>query len=664
MTDRRDDDFRVRPSAPKNRGKGQGQSFVSKVLKQAGKASSGKSAVRHSAAGGNGARAGQRPGSRLGRGHTAARFAGVKLTPMSRRVTIKTLLVNHQRASPQSLAKHLRYIERDGAGRDGEPGLAYGPQTDEADLDAFKEHCTDDRHHFRFIVSPEDGAELDDLRTYTRHLVNRMEADLGTRLDWVAVDHWNTDNPHTHLIVRGRDDTGKDLIIAGDYIAHGFRYRAAELATEWLGPRTELEIQQTLGREVEQERWTSLDRTLQRETGEDGRVRIEGFNEPHLQRQRLLLIGRLQRLQRLGLADEVQPGNWAVHTDAEKTLRALGERGDIIRTMQRAMSGQPRELAVFEPGDDGRSLIGRVAAKGLVDELHDRGYLVIDGTDGKAHYVALNARDELANYPTGAVVEVKGSTEVRTADKNIASLASDGLYRTDHHLVIEQGRAKPGRDPQEVVAAHVRRLEALRRAGIVERVAEGLWKVPNDLAERGRQYDAQRLGGVAVELKSRLPIERQTRVIGATWLDQQLIGGGRGLGNLGFGGDTKQAMQQRVDFLEEQGLAQRRGQRVILARDLLGTLRNRELVQAAKDIAAETGLEHRPVADGQRVAGIYRRSIMLVSGRYAMLDDGMGFSLVPWRPVIEQRLGQQLTAKVIGGSASWELGRKPGIGIT
>ncbi|EAQ97074.1 DUF3363 domain-containing protein [Stutzerimonas stutzeri] len=663
MTARRDDDFRVRPSAPKNRGKGQGQSFVSKVLKQAGKASGGKSSMRHSAAGGSGARAGQRPGSRLGRGHTAARFAGAKLTSMSRRVTIKTLLVNQRNASPQSLAKHLRYIERDGAGRDGEPGRAYGPQIDDADLDAFKERADDDRHHFRFIVSPEDGAELEELRTYTRHLVNRMEADLGTRLDWVAVDHWNTDNPHTHLIVRGRDDTGKDLIIAGDYIAHGFRHRAAELATEWLGPRTELEIQQTLQREVEQERWTSLDRTLQREAGEDGRVQIERFNEPRLQRQRLLLIGRLQRLQRLGLADETQPGTWAVHADAEKTLRALGERGDIIRTMQRAMSGQPRELAVFEPGDDGRTIVGRVAGKGLADELHDRGYLVIDGVDGKAHYVALNARVELANYPTGAVVEVRGSTEVRAADKNIAALASDGLYRADHHLAIEQGRAKPGRDPQEVVAAHVRRLEALRRAGIVERVADGLWKVPDDLAERGRQNDAQRLGGVAVELKSHLPIERQARVIGATWLDQQLIGGGKGLGDLGFGGETKEALQQRADFLEEQGLAQRRGQRVILARNLLGTLRNRELAKAAKDIAAEIGLAHRPVTDGQRVAGIYRRSLMLASGRYAMLDDGMGFSLVPWKPVIEQRLGQRLAATVRGGGVAWEIGRQRGMGI-
>src|SRR5690554_3937327 len=110
MSDRRDDDFRIRPSAPKNRGLG----FVSKVLKQAGKAG-GKSAVRRPAlTGSKGRTAGQRPGSRLGRGHTAARFAGASLTPFSRRVTIKILLVNQRQASPQSLAKHLRYIERDG----------------------------------------------------------------------------------------------------------------------------------------------------------------------------------------------------------------------------------------------------------------------------------------------------------------------------------------------------------------------------------------------------------------------------------------------------------------------------------------------------------------------------------------------------------------------
>ncbi|MPM34850.1 hypothetical protein SDC9_81440 [bioreactor metagenome] len=84
------------------------------------------------------------------------------------------------------------------------------------------------------------------------------------------------------------------------------------------------------------------------------------------------------------------------------------------------------------------------------------------------------------------------------------------------------------------------------------------------------------------------------------------------------------------------------------------------MAQAAKDLATETNLEHRPVADGQRVTGIYRRSVMLASGRYAMLDDGKGFSLVPWKPVIEQRLGQQLAATVRGGGVSWKIGRQRG----
>ena len=643
-----DDHFRIRPGKPKQRG----DTFVSQVLRQAGKAANA-----------TGGKRGKAPGSRLGRGHVAARFTGQSLTANSRRATVKVRLVYLQQASGRSTVQHLRYIEREGVDRQGGPGHAYGPATDEADTAAFEERGRGDRHQFRFIVSPEDAEQLDDLRTYTRHLMQRMEADLGTRLDWVAVDHWNTDNPHTHVVLRGKDDTGKDLIVSQDYITRGMRERAMELATEWLGPRTELEIQRTLAREVEQERWTSLDRTLQREAV-DGLVHTERLAEPRLQRRRLLLVGRLQHLQRMGLATETAPGTWAIHAEAESTLRAMAERGDIIRTMQRAMGGRQRELAVFQPGQDdgenGHTIVGRVAGKGLADELYDRGYLVIDGVDGKAHYVALPPRTELEQYPAGAIVEVKGSTEVRAADKNIAALASDGLYRADHHLAIEQGRAKPGRDPQEVVAAHVRRLEALRRAGIVERVAEGLWKVPDDLAERGRQYDAQRLGGVAVELKSHLPIERQARVIGATWLDQQLIGGDRGLGDLGFGGEAKQAIQQRADFLAEQGLAERRGQRIILARNLLGTLRNRELAQAAKDIAAETGLAHRPAADGQRVAGIYRRSVMLASGRYAMLDDGMGFSLVPWRPVIEPRLGQQIAATVRGGGVSWEIGRQRG----
>ena len=649
MSRRDEDRFRVRPGAPKHRG----DAFINQVLRQTSKAANA-----------TGGKRGKTPGARLGRGHVAARFTGQPLSANARRATVKVRLVYLKQAGARSTVTHLRYIEREGVGRDGEPGRAYGAATDDADLTAFEERGRGDRHQFRFIVSPEDGAELGEPHTYTRHLMTRMEADLGTRLDWVAIDHWNTDNPHTHVVLRGKDDTGRDLIIAQAYLTRGLRERAAELATEWLGPRTELEIQRTLAREVEQERWTSLDRTLQREAV-DGQVHVERLNAPRLHRQREMLIGRLQRLQRMGLASEPQTGVWAVHVEAEPTLRAMGERGDIIRTMQRAMHGQPRELAVFQPGEDDRALVGRVAAKGLADELYDKGYLVVDGTDGKVHYVALPPKTELEQYPAGSVVEVKGAAGARASDKTIAALAVEGLYRIDQHLAVAQGQAMPERDPHEVVAAHVRRLEALRRAGIVERVAEGLWKVPGDLPERGRQYDSQHLvGGVAVELKSHLPIERQARVIGATWLDQQLIGGGQVLGDLGFGREVKGALQQRADFLVEQGLAERRGPRVILARHLLTTLRGRELEKAVQTIAADTGLVHRQVVDGARVSGIYRRSVLLASGRFALVDDGMGFSLVPWKPVIEPRLGQSVAAVVRGTGVSWSWGRQRGPSIS
>ena len=643
-----EDSFRVRPGAPKQRG----QAFVSQVLRQASK-------------GGNstGRKPGKTPGSRLGRGHVAARFTGQSLSATSRRATVKVRLVYLKQAGARSTITHLRYIEREGVGREQDTGKAYGPMTDEADLPAFEERGGEDRHQFRLIVSPEDAEQLDDLRTYTRHLMGRMEADLGSRLDWVAVNHWNTDNPHTHIVLRGKDDTGKDLIISQAYITRGMRERAAELSTEWLGPRTELEIQRTLLREVDQERWTSLDRALQREARDRLNHVDQPAGDPKLRQQRVLLVGRLQRLQRMGLASEQLPGVWAVHADAEPVLRAMGERGDIIRTMQRAMGGAQRDLAVFQPGEESRSVIGRVAGKGLADELYDKGYLVVDGIDGKAHYVTLPAKTELAQYPIGAVVEARGSTKVRAADKNIAVLAVDGLYRTDHHLAVAKAQATSERDLREVVDAHVRRLEAMRRAGIVERVAEGVWRVPADLPEQGRQYDAQRLGGVAVELRSHLPIERQARVIGATWLDQQLIGGSKGIGDLGFGSDVREALWQRSDFLIEHGLAEKRGQRVILARNLLATLRGREIDVAAKIIATETGLAHRPIADGERVSGIYRRNVQLASGRFAMLDDGMGFSLVPWKPVIEQRLGKTMTAVIRGSNVSWVFERQRGISM-
>jgi type IV secretory pathway VirD2 relaxase len=160
------------------------------------------------------------------------------------------------------VAAHLRYLERDGVTRDGEKGQVYSAEPDAEDGRAFLERGHEDRHQFRFIVSAEEGVELSDLRATTRDLMKQMEADLGTKLDWIAVDHHNTGHPHTHIIVRGVTDDGKTLNIAGDYIAHGVRERAIEIVTLELGRQTEQEVTRSLEREADADRFTRLDRML------------------------------------------------------------------------------------------------------------------------------------------------------------------------------------------------------------------------------------------------------------------------------------------------------------------------------------------------------------------------------------------------------------------
>lgn len=650
-----EDRFRVRPGRPRPTDESGSQRFTRQVVRAAQRsgASSGRPLSRSSGR-----------GAENGRGRVAARLRGSRLGPRSRRVIVKARLVVRAQAAPGSTAAHLRYIQRDSVTREGERGQAYSAGDDRADVDGFVDRTAADRHEFRFIVSPEDGAELDDLRSYTRELMGRMEADLGTRLDWVAVDHWDTENPHTHVVVRGTDQSGADLIIARDYISHGLRGAAAELATEWLGPQTERELVERLAREVDQERWTGLDRNLSA-SARDGRIELADLDvRGGTPGGRGALVGRLQTLERLGLAERAGTAAWTLAPDAEATLRAMGERGDIIRTMQRAFRGDVREHAIFDASMPTTPVTGRIAAKGLADELHGRGYLVVDGTDGRAHYVALPDQTNLADYPVGGIVDLRSpSAEPRRADRAIAAqIGADNLYRTDRHLAAARQAARTGDDPETFVAAHIRRLEALRRDGIVERLDDGVWRLPGDFLDRAAAHEANRAKGAVVDLRSNLDVGKQTRAMGATWLDRELLSGTRPAA-VGFGAEVASALEERQAFLEEQGLATRRGQRMILARDLLATLRSREVAVAGGRLAAETGLQHRPVAEGERVSGIYRRSVMLTSGRFAMLDDGVGFSLVPWKPLIEQRLGQTMSAVSRGGSVSWEFGRQRGMGV-
>ena len=254
-------------------------------------------------------------------------------------------------------------FQRDGVTREGEPGRLYDATSDEADGKDFLERSDGDRHQFRFIVSPEDGAELDDLKPFVRGLMAEMERDLDTRLDWVAVDHFNTDNPHSHIVLRGKDELGKDLVIARDYISHGIRERASELLTLELGPVSEQQIQRGYAREVDQERFTRLDREILGQA-EDGMVDLRQDPKGNFARfKHTLKIGRLQRLERMGLAEPARAKRWRLAAGLETTLRDMGTRGDIIRTMHREMraAGVDRagaDHAIFDPSQPNARIVG------------------------------------------------------------------------------------------------------------------------------------------------------------------------------------------------------------------------------------------------------------------------------------------------------------------
>jgi hypothetical protein len=271
-------------------------------------------------------------------------------------------------------------------------------------------------------------------------------------------------------------------------------------------------------------------------------------------------------------------------------LRDLSIRGDIIKTMHRAMAGMGRQPDisgfVLHGDDPGDPVLGRLVARGLDDELKGSAYAIVEGIDGRTHHLRFRDLELTGDAKPGAIVEAR---------------------------------------------------------------------VYDDAVGRKR---------LSLATRSDLTIEAQMGASGATWIDRQILAREPTISNGGFGAEVREVMDRRVDHLIAEGLARRQGQRVVFVRDLLDTLRRRELDAVSSKLATETGLVYRRSAEGEHVAGVYRQRVTLASGRFAMIDDGLGFQLVPWRPALEQRLGRQVSGIMnLGGSVDWSFGRRHGLGI-
>jgi hypothetical protein len=220
-----------------------------------------------------------------------ARIAVRPSVAWSRRVTVKVHVAPLRAGGAKAAALHLRYIERDGVEKDGSRGVLYGSEGS-VDARTFEAPRFYEKHQFRLIVSPEDAGELD-LNLYVRRFMSQIEQDLGQRLEWAAVNHFDTDHPHAHVIVRGVDRDHREVRLPRAYVAHGLRDRAQQIATEELGPRPEQDLARQRQREVRLERFTTIDRQLERRAvGE--RVEIRRGMPGRAAEQEALLASRLR----------------------------------------------------------------------------------------------------------------------------------------------------------------------------------------------------------------------------------------------------------------------------------------------------------------------------------------------------------------------------------
>lgn len=251
---------------------------------------------------------------------------------------------------------HGKYLAREDAQVEDEQGLGFDAAQDDKDLEATLSSWQgeQDKHFFKIMVSAESGAEMD-LKTHTRDLVGQMEKDLGTRLEWVAIDHYNTANPHVHLAIRGVDEQGQVLWMDKHYICHGIRQRAREGATRQLGIRTEQDRQRERLRLIEAERYTKLDRALQRKAERNVITYNDQPATPAGQARRAEEIGRLQKLESMGLAERVGANRWQLQQDMEQSLRQLqASRDHIKRQAQILNRGRERLNRTLDDIERGR----------------------------------------------------------------------------------------------------------------------------------------------------------------------------------------------------------------------------------------------------------------------------------------------------------------------
>jgi type IV secretory pathway VirD2 relaxase len=581
----------------------------------------------------------------------------------SQKVMVKIIPVKQDAAggrSAGSLMRHAIYVERDGAGREGEPAKVFDRDLDEADGPAFVERCEGDRHHFRVIISPEYGGAIDDLKDYTRELMRRVEVDLGMKIDWVAAEHHDTGHPHVHLLMRGVDDQGRDLVMSRDYVSHGFRARAEELATEILGPRLE---QDRLSQAVKLERFTDLDRELlHRARGVEISMGMLGDDGMRASR----LVQRLNQLEAWALADQSRPGIWRLDEELQDKLIRLGDARDRERATARMLAQEnrglePERTRELEAAHSSQRVKGRLVGwESLGSDEKGPCLIGVEGIDGKFWTARVSRVEDLralSGVEHGAIVELsRGTADIKPSDRIIWEIAQDNdlTYSAELHR-----EARPT-DRASYIEMHERRLEALRREGIVARDPDGTFRLPENYLDRVLARET--MGGresAEVRLIDPHSIAHQARYHGPTWLDRMADGleDKSQLRYEGFGAEVRDAWKQRETLLERMGLGERQHDGFYLTEGWHERLAQLELKSIRDRIERDTGRVAHLARDGERVHGIFTNRIHGAQQSWALIAHDRTATLVPWRKEMDRAFNQLVSGQVNGRSFDFKYGR-------
>jgi type IV secretory pathway VirD2 relaxase len=557
-----------------------------------------------------------------------ASAAAARLGAAARRVVVKAHVLRMNASGAKAAALHLRYIERDGVEKDGSKGLLYDA-SGAVDRRTFEGPRPGEKHQFRLIISPEDGAQLD-LMAYVRRLMATVERDVDRRLEWAAVNHHDTEHPHAHVVARGLDRDGREVRLARAYISHGLRIRAQELATEELGPRQEVDVRRAWDKEVRQGRYTSLDREIERRA-KDNRIEVRFGDRPGLGLVGpSALIARLVHLEGLRLAERLSGTLWKLAEGWQQPLRELGARDDIIKQIHAAISGNPARYRIVRDGDavpaepsGGSGVVtGRVASKGLSDELKGAFYAVIESPTGRAYHVALDARATETVRP-GDIVSftTKPEAPVRPIDRQIAEVArvQGGAYTiaaSSHH--------------------HARRLRELERLGLTTPVASDRWKVsPNFLEQLAELRRGLPLRHRLLLRRERLSLEAQVRHPGPVWLDRVQADI---LAPYGFGVEVKRALDRRREVLHRWGLQPNDPDRSTKLLELERRAVGRERVMA-------TGQSFTVDAPGTFRGRLELETAPSAAASYAVVSDGDRFIVLRATTALRASHGREVTVK-------------------